>query len=117
MHSNSAGAHWFSCKLTRHDNYDILDILREIKSYKLHVTNIEERLRSKRLISFPQAIAKNLVVLVEFTDCIIQARDLLSYDVVVDDDKQRSLRRKQEQQAKEAELGFANSLKIKPIYH
>jgi hypothetical protein len=56
-------------------------------------------------------------VLVEFTDCIIQAKDLLSYDIVVDDDKQRSLRRQQEKQAREEEMGFANSLKIKPIYH
>ena len=80
------------------------------------MTQVGAALREKRLISFPECIPKDLVVLVEFTDCILQAKDLLTYDVVVDDDKQRSMQRRMEERAQEDSLGFANSLKIKPIY-
>ena len=32
---------------------------------------------------------KNLQLIIEFSDCIIQGKDLLNYDIVIDEDKDR----------------------------
>ena len=32
---------------------------------------------------------KHLQLIIEYSDCIIQGKDLLNYDVVIDEDKER----------------------------
>lgn len=41
-------------------------------------------LRGKKLQKFPDLI-KNVKLIVEFSDCIIQAKDLISYHFLVDE--------------------------------
>ena len=50
--------------------------------------DVAETLRQNYLKQFPE-VMKNLQLIIEFSDCIIQGKDLLDYDIVIDEDLQR----------------------------
>ena len=59
--------------------------MEQLQSYELNVMDVADRVREKRLLQFPE-IMKNLQLVIEFSDCIIQGRDLLNYEIVIDED-------------------------------
>ena len=56
---------------------------------------------------------KSLHLIIEFSDCIIQGKDLLSFDIIVDEDHQRALRA--QMQAAEKKQGLPNQGRIEGI--
>ena len=76
-----------------------MDILRDLESFDLNVMDVADRIRAKRLRQFPE-VMKNLQVIIEFSDCIIQAKDLLEYDIVIDEDENRMNETKMKAQQK-----------------
>ena len=50
--------------------------------------DVAAAVQEKRLLQFPE-IMKNLQLVIEFSDCIIQGKDLLNYEIVIDEDKDR----------------------------
>lgn len=41
------------------------------------------------MLQFPQ-IMKQLQLIIEFSDCIIQGTDLINFDIVIDEDQERA---------------------------
>ena len=54
----------------------------------MHVTEVEHEITSKHMLQFPE-VMKHLQLIIEFSDCILQGKDLLSYDIVIDEDLRR----------------------------
>jgi len=42
-------------------------------------------MKKKCLLQFPE-IMKNLQLIIEFSDCIVQGKDLLNFDIISDED-------------------------------
>ena len=40
------------------------------------------------MLKIPE-VMKNLKLIIEFSDCLVEAKDLLSYDMVIDEDQNR----------------------------
>ena len=66
----------------------MVELLEDIESFKLHVRNLQTVLKQFNLTKFPQMM-KNLRVLIEFNDCIIQANDFLTHQIISDDNTDR----------------------------
>ena len=64
----------------------MLKILQSLEKYELNIMQVKNEIKAKRLLQFPE-LMKNLQVVIEFKDCIIQARDLLNFDFITDDDQ------------------------------
>ena len=64
----------------------MLKILQSLEKYELNIMEVKNEIKAKRLLQFPE-LMKNLQVVIEFKDCIIQARDLLNFDFITDDDQ------------------------------
>ena len=47
--------------------------------------DVAKTVKDKYLRQFPE-VMKSLQLIIEFSDCIIQGRDLLDYDIVIDED-------------------------------
>jgi hypothetical protein len=62
--------------------------LEQIDTFQLHQRNLATVLRHFNLVRFP-VIMKNLRVLIEYSDCILQANDLISYHIIQDDNPER----------------------------
>jgi hypothetical protein len=76
-------------------------LLREMLYHRFHVRDLPARIKDqhtlpvsdikpKDLISFPRFSKSAQKVIVEFQDCIIQALDLLDFQILVDDNKSRA---------------------------
>ena len=63
----------------------MLKILQSLEKYELNIMQVKNEIKAKRLLQFPE-LMKNLQVVIEFKDCIIQAQDLLNFDFITDDD-------------------------------
>ena len=50
--------------------------------------DVAQQVQDRRLLQFPE-IMKNLQLIIEFSDCIIQGKDLLNFEIVIDEDQQR----------------------------
>ena len=72
----------------------MLEILQDLENYRAHISQIHDKVQSSRLLQFPE-VMQNLKLIIEFSDCILQAEDLLNYKIIIDDDPVR---------AKQAEL-------------
>lgn len=57
---------------------DVKKILQDLFEFKSHVSTLTQTLREFKLAQLPDII-KNVKLLVEFSDCILQAKDLISY--------------------------------------
>ena len=57
---------------------NVMKILQDLFQFKSHVSTLTQTLRKLKLSQFPDII-KNIKLLVEFSDCILQAKDLISY--------------------------------------
>ena len=64
---------------------EMLKILQSLEKYELNIMEVKNEIKAKRLLQFPE-LMKNLQVVIEFKDCIIQAQDLLNFDFITDDD-------------------------------
>ena len=56
---------------------------------------------------------KNLQLIIEFSDCILQGKDLLNYQIVVDDDEKRIYEMRK--QAEEKLKGLPNKGRVDGI--
>ena len=70
----------------------ILTILDELDSFGLHINNLRERLEAEAMLKIPE-IVKQTKLVIEFADCLIEAQDLVSYKMIVDDDEDRKIQR------------------------
>ena len=70
---------------------EVYQILKDVTEFKTHISELPKILQEKKLSQFPELVNKVQLV-VEFTDCIVMARDLLSYHIVVDEDPARAAR-------------------------
>ncbi len=59
-------------------NNEMLKLLEDLKNYRVKLINLEEELSSRNINSLPKEM-ESLRVIIEFTDCIIQAKDLKAY--------------------------------------
>jgi hypothetical protein len=66
----------------------ILTLLEELDSFQLHITQLKNRLQQEAMLKIPE-VMKNLKLIIEFSDCLVEAKDLLSYDMVIDEDQNR----------------------------
>lgn len=57
---------------------EVYQILSDLAHFKLHISNLTKTLRERKLLQFPE-LMKNVQFIIEFTDCILRARDLMSY--------------------------------------
>ena len=57
---------------------NVMKILQDLIQFKSHISTLTQTLRKLKLSQFPDII-KNVKLLVEFSDCILQAKDLISY--------------------------------------
>lgn len=82
---------------------EILRILNDLDSFDLNVMDVEKRIKENYLLQFPE-IMKHLQLIIEFSDCIIQGKDLINFDIVIDEDQERARRTAIERAAKQATL-------------
>ena len=66
----------------------ILTLLEELDSFRLHISQLKARLQQEAMLKIPE-VMKNLKLIIEFSDCLVEAKDLLSYDMVIDEDQNR----------------------------
>ena len=88
---------------------EILAILEDLDSHRLNAQDVESRVRQSRLLQFPQ-IMKNLQLIIEYSDCIVQGNDLLNFEIVIDEDKGREQRTALAQLEKK--FGFSEGARI-----
>lgn len=98
-------------KITPQPN-EILGIIEKLQNFELNVMDVADSIRESRLLRFPE-IMKNLQLIIEFSDCIIQGKDLLNYDIVIDEDEERMA--KTSEQVLAQQLGLPNAGKVQGV--
>jgi len=86
IHLEDGGEKYYSINPTETEVYNIL---KDVTTFKTHISKLTQVLREHRLLRFPESI-KTMPVVIEFSDCIIQARDLMSYHIILDEDNDRA---------------------------
>ena len=62
--------------------------MQKLEKFEMNSMDVAKTIKDKYLRQFPE-VMKSLQLIIEFSDCIIQGRDLLDYDIVIDEDQQR----------------------------
>jgi len=58
--------------------------LQQLERFDLNIMDVATRIQSKHLLQFPE-VMKHLQLIIEFGDCITQGKDLLNYNIVIDE--------------------------------
>ena len=95
---------------------EILEILQKLEKFEMNSMDVAKTVKDKYLRQFPE-VMKSLQLIIEFSDCIIQGRDLLDYDIVIDEDQQRIERMARDQAQKSQGLpnqGRLDGVQVSP---
>lgn len=66
----------------------IFILLNQLKNYQVNLRDIESEIERRNIELVPKAM-KTLKVIIEYSDCIIQAKNMVEYSMIIDDNKKR----------------------------
>ncbi|CDW75300.1 UNKNOWN [Stylonychia lemnae] len=69
---------------------EALKLILDLKNYRVNIRNIYDELMSRKIEITPPQL-KQLRIIIEYTDCIIQAKDLLQYEILMNDNKRQNI--------------------------
>lgn len=64
----------------------MLTLLDDLKNYRVNLKDLGGEIYNRNIEISPQHF-KQLRIIIEYADCIIQARDMLQYEILIDDSK------------------------------
>jgi hypothetical protein len=63
-------------------------MLDDIKNYRIHLKDVPNELFKNKIEIQPSSF-KDLKIIIEYNDCIIQSKNIIEYNMLRDDNKQR----------------------------